>query len=253
MPEKNEELFDVAERVFLVAGAAGGLGRALARALCDGGAHLALLDKDTAGLREICAEVPDALPINADLRDEAATEAAVAQAQQRFGTVQGGVNAVGVLPIASADEMDLALFRECLDANLTAAFIFSRALAAPLRRAGGGPILHIASVSSHVANPGYSAYASSKAGLAQLVRVLAREWADDRITVNAIGPALTETALTEQYLSNPDFRGKALASIPAGRFGTPEDLVAPALMLLSPGGAFITGQTLYVDGGRTLV
>lgn len=253
MPDGNDKLFDIAERVFVVAGAAGGLGRALARALRDAGAHLALLEKNTAGLQEISAEMPDALPIAADLQDEAATEAAVAQTQQHFGAVHGGVNAVGVLPIASADEMDLAIFRECLDANLTAAFIFSRALAASLRRAGGGPILHIASVSSHVANPGYTAYASSKAGLAQLVRVLAREWADDRITVNAIGPALTETALTEQYLSNPDFRENALASIPARRFGAPEDLVAPALMLLSPGGAFVTGQTLYVDGGRTLV
>jgi NAD(P)-dependent dehydrogenase (short-subunit alcohol dehydrogenase family) len=253
MPHKTDELCDVAERVFLVAGAAGGLGRSLVRALRDRGAHLALLDNNTAGLRDICAEVPDALPIAADLKDEAATKAAVVQTEQHFGEVNGSVNAVGVLPIASADELDLAIFRECIDVNLTAAFIFSRAVAAPLRRAGGGPILHIASVSSHVANPGYSAYASSKAGLAQLVRVLAREWADDCISVNAIGPALTETALTEQYLSNPDFRRNALASIPAGRFGTPEDLVAPALMLLSPSAAFITGQTLYVDGGRTLV
>jgi len=253
MPQTGHDVFDMAGRVFLVAGAAGGLGRALVRALHERGARLAVLDKDRSGLREIGSEARGALAIEADITDEAAAMDAVAQTQQRFGAIHGGVNAVGMLPIASADDMDLAAFRACLDANITAAFIFSRALAAPLRRAGGGPILHIASVSSHVANPGYAAYASSKAGLAQLVRVLAREWAADGITVNALGPALTETALTRDYLADPDFRRNALAAIPAGRFGTPEDLVAPALMLLGPGGAFITGQTIYVDGGRTLV
>lgn len=253
MSRNPDNLYDVNGRVFLLAGAAGGLGRPLVRALHERGASLALFDKDTSGLREIGGEVPGALAIEVDLTDEAAAMDAVAQTQQRFGAIHGGVNAVGVLPIAPADEMDLSAFRECLDANLTAAFIFSRALAAPLRRAAGGPILHIASVSSNVANPGYAAYASSKAGLSQLVRVLAREWAADSITVNALGPALTETALTRDYLADPDFRRNALASIPAGRFGTPEDLVAPALMLLGAGGAFITGQTIYVDGGRTLV
>lgn len=253
MSLNTDKLFDIAGRVFLVAGAAGGLGRALVRALHERGARLAVLDKDSSGLHEIGSEVPGALSVEADLTDEAAAMDAVAQTQQRFGTIHGGVNAVGMLPIAPADDMDLSTFRACLDANLTAAFIFSRVLAGPLRRAGGGPILHIASVSSNVANPGYAAYASSKAGLSQLVRVLAREWAPDGIAVNALGPALTETELTRDYLADPDFRRNALAAIPAGRFGTPEDLISPALMLLGAGGSFITGQTIYVDGGRTLV
>jgi len=83
--------------------------------------------------------------------------------------------------------------------------------------------------------------------------VLGREWGPDAITVNAIGPALTETDLTRDYLANPAFRAKAISDIPMGRLGLPEDLIGPALLLLGPGGAFITGQTIYVDGGRTLV
>ena len=112
--------------------------------------------------------------------------------------------------------------------------------------------MHIASVSSQVANRNYAAYASSKAALAQLVRVLAREWAEHGIRVNALGPAMTETPLTKQHLANPEFEGQAVASIPMGRLGTPEDLFGAILLLIGPGGRFITGQILYVDGGRTL-
>jgi NAD(P)-dependent dehydrogenase (short-subunit alcohol dehydrogenase family) len=117
----------------------------------------------------------------------------------------------------------------------------------------GGRVVHFASVSSHVANQNYAAYATSKAALSQMVRVLAREWAPDGITVNALGPAMTETGMTGSYLSDAEFRAQALSVIPLGRFGSPEDLIAPLMLLLAPGGSFITGQTLFVDGGRTLV
>ena len=136
--------------------------------------------------------------------------------------------------------------------NIAGAFFFSRTLVEAMR-GRAGRIVHLASVSSFVANKGYAAYASSKAGLTQLVRVLAREWAAHGITVNAIGPALTETQLTKPYLKNAEFRQKAIEVIPMGRLGTTADIVAPILLLLAPGGAFITGQTIYIDGGRTLV
>ena len=163
------------------------------------------------------------------------------------------MNAAGLLPIAAAETMEADLFRRCIDVNLTGAFLFSQALAPALRAAGGGRIVHIASVSSMVSNPAYAAYAGSKGGLAQIVRVLGREWGPHGITVNAIGPALTDTALTHEYLSDPAFRKKAISDIPMGRLGEPEDLIGAALLLLGPGGGFITGQTIYVDGGRTLV
>jgi NAD(P)-dependent dehydrogenase (short-subunit alcohol dehydrogenase family) len=117
----------------------------------------------------------------------------------------------------------------------------------------GGRIIHIASVSSNVANIDYAAYASSKAALSQLVRVMAREWATKNILVNAIGPALTETKLTREYLSDQHFRQNAIDTIPMQRLGLPSDLFGPIIMLMSKAGAFITGQTIYVDGGRTTV
>ncbi|MBT3305859.1 MAG: SDR family oxidoreductase, partial [Alphaproteobacteria bacterium] len=142
-------------------------------------------------------------------------------------------------------------FRECIDVNLTGAFVLSQAVAEAMGE--NGRIIHLASVSSLVANTQYAAYASSKAALSQLVRVLAREWAPKNITVNAIGPAMIETPMTEEYLAKPEFREQAVAVIPMGRLAEPRDLMGTIILLLADGGTFITGQTIYVDGGRTLV
>jgi NAD(P)-dependent dehydrogenase (short-subunit alcohol dehydrogenase family) len=117
---------------------------------------------------------------------------------------------------------------------------------------GAGRIVTIASVSSAVANPQYAAYAAGKAGVAHLTRVLAVEWARHGVTVNAIGPAVTPTPLARQIVDDENRRQAALAKIPMGRFGTPEDLVGATVYLLSPASAFVTGQILYVDGGRTV-
>jgi NAD(P)-dependent dehydrogenase (short-subunit alcohol dehydrogenase family) len=172
-------------------------------------------------------------------------------AVERFGRVDGVVNTAGVLRIASALDLPAAHFRETLDVNVAGAFFLSRAAARSMADQGGR-IVHFASVSSLVANVDYAAYATSKAALVQLVRVLAREWAPRAVTVNAIGPAMTETGMTKTLLSDPQFRAQALASIPLGRFGQPEDLIGMVVLLLAAAGAFITGQTIYVDGGRTL-
>ncbi len=248
----GDPLFDVSGRVHLIAGAGGGLGGAIAEALAGRGAELVLFDIDETALQRVGAAIPNAVTRIADITDEAAVSDMVRLTEDRFGRIDGAINAAGVLPMAAAAAFDETIFRHCLDVNLTGAFLFSRSVARAMHD-NGGRIVHIASVSSFVANAEYAAYASSKAALAQLVRVLAREWAPRNILINAIGPALTETALTQEYLSDPAFRENAVSAIPMGRLGTPEDLIGTVLLLLTPGGAFITGQTIYVDGGRTLV
>ena len=247
-----DPLFDVSGRTYLIAGAGGGLGSVMAGALHERGAKLVLFDTDETALERVGGVIPDASTRVADMNDQAALYEMVRLAQDRFGKIDGAINAAGLLPMAAATSFDEAVFRECIDVNLTAAFLFSRTVAEEMQDSGGR-IVHIASVSSFVANPEYAAYAGSKAGLAQMVRVLAREWAPKNILVNAIGPALTETPLTRDYLSDPGFRGNAIAAIPMGRLGQADDLIGTLLLLLSPGGSFITGQTIYVDGGRTLV
>lgn len=248
----SDPLFDISGKTYLVAGAGGGLGSVLAGALHERGANLVLFDIDAAALERIGAEIPAALTRVADINDQAALSKMVQLARQRFAGIDGAVNAAGLLPMAPAASIDEAVFRECIDVNLNAAFLFSRTVAEQMQDSGGR-IVHLASVSSCVANLEYAAYASSKAGLAQLVRVLAREWAPNNILVNAIGPALTETPLTRDYLSNPEFRSNAIAAIPMGRLGEAPDLIGTLVLLLAPAGGFITGQTIFVDGGRTLV
>jgi NAD(P)-dependent dehydrogenase (short-subunit alcohol dehydrogenase family) len=257
MPEATnptpDPLFQIAGRSIVIAGAASGLGRAMARALAARGARLMLADIAAAPLATLAREFgPDVATHVADITKESNAEAIMAQAKKNFGGVDGVVNTAGLLHIAPALTLDTARFKETLEVNVTAAFVLSRAAARAMQDKGGR-IVHFASVSSVVANVNYAAYATSKAALSQLVRVLAREWSVSRITVNAIGPAMTATEMTDGYLSDATFRNQALASIPLGRLGTPEDLVGTLLLLLSPAGAFITGQTIYVDGGRTLV
>lgn len=248
----SDALFDVRGRSFVIAGAASGLGRAMAHALAARGARLTLADLAREPLERCAAEIGGGVAIvPADITDENAANEVMAGALARHGAIDGVINTAGLLRIAPAHDLDLDQFKATLDVNVTGAFLLSRA-AARAMRGKGGRIVHFASVSSSVANVNYAAYATSKAALSQLVRVLAREWAADGILVNAIGPAMTETGMTGGYLSESGFRERALEAIPMGRFGTPDDLIGPLVLLLSQAGAFITGQTLFVDGGRTL-
>lgn len=249
----SDPLFEIKGLSIVIAGAASGLGRAMAQALDARGAHLTLGDISDAPLAALARELgPGAATKVADITREAEADALMAQATERFGVVDGVVNTAGLLRIAPALALEIDDFRQTLDVNVTGAFLLSRA-AARAMQGKGGRIVHFASVSSAVANVNYAAYATSKAALSQLVRVLAREWAASGITVNAIGPAMTETGMTGGYLSDGSFRNQALAAIPLGRFGAPEDLIGPLILLLSQAGSFMTGQTIYVDGGRTLV
>jgi NAD(P)-dependent dehydrogenase (short-subunit alcohol dehydrogenase family) len=247
-----DSLFDISGRVYLVAGAGGGLGGPIACELARWGAKLVLFDTCSEALARIGGSIDGAVCETADMGDAASVERLATLARDRFGRLDGAINAAGKLPISPALEFDEAVFRDCIEVNIVSAFTFSRTIAKALGD-DGGRILHIASVSSFVANPNYAAYASSKAGLAQMVKVLAREWAPRNILVNAIGPALTDTGLTHDYLADAGFRKNAISAIPMGRLGEPQDLFGAVLLLLSDGGRFITGQTIYADGGRTLV
>lgn len=248
---EDDPLFGIRDRVVVIAGAGGGLGGEVARALHGRGARLILFDIDEARLSAVEADCPGAVAEVADITDEARLRAVIARGMEEFGRIDGAVNAAGLLPIEPSLDADTTTFRECIEVNLTGAFLMSQAVAQGMGE--NGRIIHLASVSSLVANAQYAAYASSKAALSQLVRVLAREWAPRNITVNAIGPAMTETPMTEGYLASPGFREQAVAAIPMARLGQPQDLIATIILLLASGGAFITGQTIYVDGGRTLV
>ena len=248
-----DPLLDVSGRSIVVAGAASGIGRAVAGELARRGARLVIADRDAKRLEEARAEIGgETRALAIDATSEPDADRLMGEARAAFGRLDGLVNSVGIFRIAPALELPLAEFRATLEANVTSAFILSRA-AARAFGAGQGRIVHFASVSSYVANEKYAAYATSKAAMAQLVKVLAREWAPRGITVNAIGPAVIPTPLSATLTDDPAMRDAAMSVIPMRRFGAAEDLFATVLLLLADGGRYITGQTIYVDGGRTLV
>jgi NAD(P)-dependent dehydrogenase (short-subunit alcohol dehydrogenase family) len=249
----TDPLFDVAGKAIVVTGAAGGLGRAIAEALADRGARLLIADQDATSLEKVHSDLAgECRMMPVDVTDERGVDALMAYGIRQLGRIDGLVNAVGIYDCTPTLELEPTLFQKVMDVNVTGALLLSRAAARAMGETGGR-IVHLASVSSYVANINYAAYATSKAALAQLVRVLAREWAPRGINVNGIGPAMTETNLSRPYLADPKYKAQAMAVIPLGRLGAPADLIGTVILLLSPGGSFITGQIIYVDGGRTLV
>lgn len=253
----SDSLFSIDGRAILIAGGAGGLGAPMAAAFAQRGARVLIADIDGPLAEKTARDLAE--KHQADVRATAldvvnvkSCSAAIDQAVSAWGRLDGLVNASGIYRVAAALELDDTSWERTIEVNLTGAFRLARAAGRVMVAQRAGRIVTLASVSSAVANPRYAAYAASKAGVAHLTRVLAVEWAALGVTVNAIGPAAIPTPLAQPIFDDERQRGAALARIPMGRFGTPDDLIGAAIFLLSPAGAFVTGQIIYVDGGRTI-
>ena len=199
----------------------------------------------------VAAEIGErAVAVDADVTDAAACERAVAGVAERFGAPSVVVAAAGISPVRRrAEAHDVDAFRRVVEVNLTGSYLVARAAAPRMLEAGAGSIVMVASVAGAAASPRIAAYGASKAGVIQLTRTLAREWADRGVRVNAVAPGYVETALTEAMLAVPHLRDEVLAATPLGRLATHEEVVAPVLFLASDEASYITGATLLVDGG----
>ncbi|HWC84651.1 MAG TPA: SDR family oxidoreductase [Pseudonocardiaceae bacterium] len=240
----------------VVAGA-GGIGAAVAESLAQEGVDVLVLDRDEAALDAIAQPGQSGrgaiTGLPAELSTGDACRAAFRHAVDTLSEVHIFVHAVGVNDRRPALDIEDDAWRRLLAINLDSAFWLGQAAGRHMTARGYGRIVYLSSVSGLLAHPHHAPYAATKGGVNQLMRVFAREWAPNGVTVNAIAPGYTETGLTRAYLDDHGMRAPLEALVPAGRLGTPADLTGPITFLASRQSAFVTGQVLYVDGGRTLV
>jgi len=243
-------------RTALVTGTSAGLGRAIAVALAREGYDLALTELDTAMLKDTLAH-PDiakrkAIPIALDLRSQASIAAAFERATTALGQLDLLVNNAGRALVRPSVDVTEAEWDDVIDTNLKGAFFLSQLFGRACLAAGRpGAIVSMASTHGMTGIAGRSVYGISKAGLIQMTRMLAIEWADKNIRVNAVAPTTVMTESRQQMLNDPKVRADMLSRIPTGRFATPEEVAAAVVYLASPGAASVTGHTLMVDGGLT--
>ncbi len=235
----------------LVTGASRGIGRAIAIELARQGADVALIQRgDAADVRSaIEAEGRRAVVISVDLVDPAATRAAVRTAAAELGGLDCAVLNAGTIARTSALDLSLEDWQRVLDLNLTSAFVASQEAARVMLEGSGGAIVHIASLLAFQGGRNTVSYAASKHGLLGLMRAQAVEWAPLGVRVNAVAPGYIATDFNVVLRADPVRKAELDARIPAGRWGTGEDVAGSVAFLCSSAAEYVTGQVLAVDGG----
>lgn len=244
-------MFDLTGMTALVTGASGGIGAAIARALAGQGARVALSGTRVEPLDALAAELPGSVVLPCDLSDAAGVDALVRRAVEALGSLDILVNNAGVTRDNLAMRMKDAEWDIVLRVNLEAAFRLARAACKPMMKARFGRIVSITSVVGITGNPGQVNYAASKAGLIGMSKALAQEVASRGITVNCVAPGFIGSAMTAAL---PEAQRTALTTrIPAGKLGEGADVAAGVVYLASREAAYVTGQTLHINGGMAMI
>ena len=245
-------MFDLTDKKALVTGATGGLGGAIARALHAQGAIVTLSGTRRAALDELAGQLGSRVYVIAcNLADKAEVEALVPEAEKAMGGLDILVNNAGVTRDNLFMRMKDAEWDDVLAINLTSAFRLSRAVLRGMMKRRYGRIIGITSVVGVTGNPGQGNYAASKAGMIGMSKALAAEVASRNITVNCVAPGFIESPMTEAL--NEKQKEAILASVPAGRLGLSADVAAACVYLASVEAAYVTGQTLHVNGGMAMI
>jgi len=250
-------MFDLKGKVAIVTGGNSGIGLGMARGLAKAGARVVVAardqEKSDAAVRELQALTAGALAIRVDVANEESVNSLLGETMKRCERIDILVNNAGINIRKAVQDLSLDEWRQVMDTNLTSAFLCSRGVYAPMKRAGGGKIINIGSMMSIFGAPFAPAYGASKGGIVQLTKSLATAWAKDNIQVNAVLPGWIDTDLTRKARQEiAGLHDRALAGTPAGRWGGMDDFGGIAVFLASAASDFITGTAIPVDGGFSI-
>jgi NAD(P)-dependent dehydrogenase (short-subunit alcohol dehydrogenase family) len=245
--------FDLNDKVAIVTGGGRGIGRAIALGLAESGAKLVLAARSQDQLEKVAAEIKkkggEAIVTPTDLMKGEQIDALVKNALDTFGKIDILVNNAArsfMVPLMDLREDG---WDKIFDTNCKAVWLLSRAVAKIMGDQGGGRIINITTIGAVRGGAGMGIYHASKAALAMLTKCMAVEWAWFNINVNAVGPGLVKTDFSKPIWSNPDVEKMMTQRVPKGRLAEPEEVVPAVLFLCSEGADYITGETIYVDGG----
>lgn len=245
-------LFDLTGKKAIVTGAAQGLSHGMAEGLMEAGAEVTIFDLSPK-IEEVAAEFAGrgfkCHGIRVDVGDRQDREAAFAKAVGLMGGIDILVNGAGVQRRHKSEEFPLEDWNFVLNINLTAVFALCQLAAREFLKNGGGKIVNVASMLSFFGGFTVPAYAASKGGVAQITKAFANEWAGRNITVNALAPGYMATDMNTKLIADPSRNHEILSRIPAGRWGTPEDVKGVAVFLSSPASDYLNGAIIPVDGG----
>jgi len=237
----------------VVTGCNQGLGHGLALAVAAAGANVVLVDRNTSHLEALSSEIKSmglgTLICATDITREDSVIEMVQSVLNTFDSIEILVNNAGIAHRVAAVETTFDQWQQTIDVNLTGVFLCGREIGKAMIRQKKGKIVNIASINSAVARPNLSAYGASKSAVTQLTRCWALEWATHNINVNAVAPSFVMTEMTRDLFADPDVRKQLLERVPLGRIGTVEDIAAAVLFLACETSNYITGHTLFVDGG----
>ena len=245
--------YDLEGKVAIVTGGGKGIGKAISLGLADNGAKVVLASRSMEDLEKVADKIKaksgEALPVQIDLMETGQIDALVETTIKTYGQVDILVNNAARSFMRALMDLREDGYDKIFDVNVKAAFLLSRVVARDMMNHGGGKIVNITTVGAVRGGAGMGIYHASKAALNMLTKCMAVEWAMFKINVNAVGPGLTRTAFSEPIWSNPDVEKAITARVPKGRLAEPEDIVPAVLFLCSAESDFITGETIYVDGG----
>jgi len=249
--------YDITGKVAVVTGGSRGIGFTAARELLAQGCKVAICARKEEQLQKAAEDLGgggDLLTFPAHIGKQDQVEAFFQAVLAKFGRVDILLANVGMnLMVPETAKADPGLWRKIVDTNLTGAFYCARAAAGPMTAQKSGAMVFVTSIAAQKAALTMGVYGVAKAGVEQLARVLAFELAGQGVRVNAVAPAMVKTGFSKPFWGDPNLHAEIVKTIPLGRLAEPEDVVHPALFLCSPGAAFITGQTLTIDGGNRLM